>query len=112
MPSHAELASRLLTDAASFFRTLAEQNQPIRTQMTENATVFEQMAAMLTQNPLGMLEDKPVAELTGRLLKDAATFFRALAEQNPPLKEQMTENANIYDRIAELVTQNPTGILE
>lgn len=40
MPTHAELASKLLADAASFFRTLGDQNQPLKEQMDENANVF------------------------------------------------------------------------
>lgn len=112
MPSHAELASRLLLDAAGFFKSIADQNPALKTQMTENATVFEQMAALLTQNPNGALDGKPTAHLVAQLLGDAANFFRSLGEQNPPLKEQMAENADIYDKIAALVSSNPTGILE
>lgn len=112
MPTHAELASKLLSDAAGFFKTLAEQNEPLKEQMTENATVFEQMAALIAQEPEGKINDKPHSELAGQLLQDAAGFFRTLAEQNEPLKEQMTENANIYDQIGGLVLKDPLGILE
>ena len=55
MPSHAELAAKLLRDAASFFRTVGEQNEPLRDQMTENADVFEQVAALVEQDPNGEL---------------------------------------------------------
>lgn len=111
MPSHAELASKLLTDAAAFFRTLAEQNEPLKEQMNENANVFEQMASLLSQNPTGDLDGTPLAELAGKLLKDAATFFNTLAEQNEPIREQMNENAAVYNQIGELVGQNPQGEL-
>ena len=112
MPSHAELAGKLLVDAATFFRTLAEQNADLNAQMTENATVFEQMASLITQDPTGDLQGTSHAELTGRLLKDAAGFFRTLAEQNEPIREQMIENANVYDQIGDLVIVDPNGILD
>lgn len=112
MPSHAELAGKLLSDAAGFFHTLAEQNEPIKEQMTENASVFEQMSGLIAQDPNGEVNGTSYAELTGKLLKDAADFFRTLAEQNDPLKEQMEENANVFDQIADLVMQDPNGILD
>ena len=112
MPTHAELAGKLLQDAATFFRTLAEQNEDLKEQMTENATVFDQMGTLITQDPQGALEGTSHAELTGRLLKDAANFFRTLAEQNEPIKDQMNENANVYDQIGDLVTADPLGILD
>ncbi|HOO81398.1 MAG TPA: hypothetical protein PK513_02715 [Alphaproteobacteria bacterium] len=112
MPTHAELASKLLIDAADFFLTLGEQNPPLKDQMEENATVFKQMGALLTQEPQGALNDTPHGELAGKLLIDAATFFTTLAEQNEPIKEQMLENANVYKQIGELVIKDPLGILD
>ncbi len=112
MPTHAELAGKLLIDAAGFFKTLAEQNDDIQEQMAENATVFEQMADLIISQPEGEIDGKPNSELVGKLLKDAADFFRTLAEQNEPIKEQMNENANVYDQIGDLVMQNPLGILD
>lgn len=56
MPSHSELAAKLLRDAASFFRTVGEQNEPLKEQMTENADVFEQVAALVEQDPTGELQ--------------------------------------------------------
>lgn len=55
MPTHAELAAKLLRDAASFFKTVGEQNEPLKEQMTENADVFEQVAALVEQDPNGEL---------------------------------------------------------
>ena len=52
------------------------------------------------------------AGLAARLLRDAAVFFRTIAEQNPPLKEAMSENASIYEEVANLVETNPGGIVE
>jgi hypothetical protein len=52
------------------------------------------------------------AQLAARLLRDAATFFRTVAEQNPPLKDQMNENAEVFDGVANLVEKDPTGKIE
>jgi hypothetical protein len=57
MASHAELAGRLLRDAAQFFRTLGEQNEPLKEQMMQNADVFEQVANLVEQDPTGKIED-------------------------------------------------------
>ncbi|MBI1301656.1 MAG: hypothetical protein GC137_08370 [Alphaproteobacteria bacterium] len=59
-----------------------------------------------------MLDGSSHAELTGRLLKDAATFFRTLADQNEPIREQMHENANVYEQIGDLVAREPLGVLD
>ena len=55
MPSHAQLAAQLLRDAATFFRALSEQNDALKDQMTENADVFEQVAALVEKDPNGEL---------------------------------------------------------
>jgi len=112
MPTHAELSVRLLNDAADFFLALAENNDPLKPQMEENATVFTQMASLMEQDPRGELNGSPYSELAGKLLQDASGFFRSLAEQNEPLKEQMEENANVYEQIGTLVMQDPLGILD
>ena len=52
------------------------------------------------------------AQLAAKLLKDAAAFFRTIGEQNPPLKIQMDENANVFEQVADLVEHNPTGVIE
>ncbi|MCK5374665.1 MAG: hypothetical protein KAJ40_05220 [Alphaproteobacteria bacterium] len=112
MSTHAELASKLLADASIFFRTLAEQNEELAEQMNENATVFEQMADLVVTEPNGRLEDMSHAELAGRLLNDAAGFFRELAEKNEPIREQMNENANVYEQMGQLVSADPLGVLD
>lgn len=112
MPTHAEIASKLLTDAAGFFTTLGEQNPELADQMTENADVFRQMSALIVQQPDGILDGKAHSELAGQLLKDAATFFMALAEQNEPLKEQMTQNADVYTQLGDMVAADPHGVME
>ncbi len=112
MPTHAELASRLLADAAGFFRTLGEQNEELKPQMEENAGVFDQMSGLIVQDPMGEINGTTYADLCGRLLQDAAGFFHTLAEQNEPIKEQMEENANVFSQISELVAQDPNGVLD
>ena len=112
MPTHAELATKLLVDAADFFVTLGEQNPPLKEQMIENASVFKQMGTLLSQEPEGALNGTAHSELAGKLLTDAATFFQTLAEHNEPIKEQMLENANIYQQIGNLVISDPMGILD
>ena len=49
------------------------------------------------------------ADLAARLLRDAASFFRTIASQNEALKDQMAENAEVFDKVAELVENDPTG---
>ncbi|GEO38651.1 hypothetical protein GGE65_002577 [Skermanella aerolata] len=49
------------------------------------------------------------AEIAAKLLRDAATFFRHVGEQNDPIKDQMDSNAQAYDTIAELVETEPTA---
>jgi hypothetical protein len=49
------------------------------------------------------------AEIAAKLLRDAATFFRHVGEQNDPIKDQMDSNAQAYDTIAELVETQPTA---
>lgn len=52
------------------------------------------------------------AELAARLLRDAASFFRHLAEENPTLHDSMVENATIYDQVAEMVEQSPSQTID
>jgi len=49
------------------------------------------------------------AELAAKLLRDAAEFFRNVGEQNGPIEDQMQENANVYERVAELLEVDPQG---
>lgn len=58
MITHAQLAAKLLKDAAVFFRSIGEQNPPLQVQMQENADVFEQVAQLLEINPTGVIEDE------------------------------------------------------
>lgn len=51
------------------------------------------------------------AELAAKLLRDAGSFFRNVGEQNPPLADQMNDNAQVYEQVAGLVESDPTGQL-
>lgn len=53
MPKHFELGAQLLNDAAAFFETIAEQNEPLRAQMMENAAVFKEVGHLLMVDPMG-----------------------------------------------------------
>ena len=53
MPTHNQLAGQLLRDAAAFFETIAEQNEPLRAQMMENAAVFREVGHLVETDPLG-----------------------------------------------------------
>lgn len=57
MITHAQLASKMLRDAAVFFRTIGEQNQPLKIQMDENARVFEQVADLVEHDPTGVIDE-------------------------------------------------------
>lgn len=52
------------------------------------------------------------ANLAAKLLRDAATFFRNVGAQNEPLKEQMDDNASVYEQVADLVEQDPMGEID
>jgi|TARA_A100000164_G_C21767187_1_gene704573 hypothetical protein len=49
------------------------------------------------------------AKIAGDLLREAANFFKSVAEQNPAIAPQMTENAEIYMQAADLIENDPTG---
>lgn len=51
-------------------------------------------------------------ELAIRLLRDAAGFFRNVGEQNRSLKGEMFDNADVYEQVADLLEQDPAGLVE
>ncbi|NIA68139.1 hypothetical protein HBA54_06005 [Pelagibius litoralis] len=53
MATNAEIAARLLRDAAGFFRSVGEQNAPLKEHMDNNAQAFEVMAERVEADPLG-----------------------------------------------------------
>jgi len=46
------------------------------------------------------------------MLRDAAKFFRNVGAQNETLREQMDDNATVYEQIADLVENNPLGQID
>ncbi len=53
MATNAEIAARLLRDAAGFFRSVGEQNPPLKEHMDNNAQAFEIMADRVETDPTG-----------------------------------------------------------
>lgn len=53
MATHAQLAARLLRDAAEFFGHLAKDNPDLADAMQENADIFTQIAHLVETDPLG-----------------------------------------------------------
>ena len=51
MLTHAQLAARLLRDAAAFFRQLSIENPAIGEAMIDNAAIYEQVADMVEESP-------------------------------------------------------------
>jgi hypothetical protein len=51
-------------------------------------------------------------QLAAKLLRDAATFFRNVGGQNAPLREQLNDNASVYEQVADLLEENPMGSLD
>lgn len=48
------------------------------------------------------------AQIAAELLREAASFFRQVGEQNQPVRDQMDQNAQLYERMAERVAAAPT----
>jgi hypothetical protein len=51
MATNAQLAAKLLRGAAGFFRTVGDQNEPIKAQMEQNARTYEHVATLVEQDP-------------------------------------------------------------
>ena len=62
MPTHAQLAAKLLRDAAAFFKDLAQQNPEISDQMSDNAQIYEQIAGLVEEKPNEELETEEQSE--------------------------------------------------
>lgn len=52
------------------------------------------------------------ADLSAKLLRDAATFFRNVGAQNPELADQMNDNAAVYEQVSDLIEMDPMGALD
>lgn len=112
MPTHAVIAVQLLRDAAMLFTNLGDNDPASKTQMHASAATYQQLAQALEQNPTAMAGGKTNAALAGDLLRDTAAFFKTLAAQNEPIREQMGRTAEIYEHIAKMVAQDPHGVME
>ena len=107
MPSYADLAADLLNEAGSFFVRVSQNRPDILPQMEDNAATFHRMAELIKNDPDGSVEHLTHGEMAARLLEDAALFFESVAKENPPIAEQMIENAAIFRQIGEQVRVNP-----
>jgi hypothetical protein len=56
MATHAQIAARLLRDAAKFFRNVAAQNEALRETLNDNAGVYDQVATLVETAPLTELD--------------------------------------------------------
>jgi len=56
MATYAQLGAKLLRDAATFFRNVGAQNEPLKAQMEDNASVYDQVADLLEKDPTGTLD--------------------------------------------------------
>lgn len=65
MATYAQLAAKLLRDAATFFRNVGAQNQPLQEQMNDNASVYDQVADLVEKDPLGELDIGDEKEKSG-----------------------------------------------
>ena len=52
MSTNAELAGRLLRQAAEFFHSVGEQNPPIKEQMETNAQTYDLVADWVDEDPM------------------------------------------------------------
>ncbi len=58
MATHAQLAAKLLRNAAGFFRALGEQNATIRQDMETNARTCDTVADLVETDPTGVVPDE------------------------------------------------------
>jgi hypothetical protein len=63
MPTNAELAAKLLRNAAEFFRSVGEQNAEISEQMQSNADTYDMVAGWVEQD--AGAEGPPVDDVAG-----------------------------------------------
>ncbi len=57
MASHAQVAARLLRNAAKFFRDVGGQNPQIREQMENNSRTYDTVANLVETDPGGEMPD-------------------------------------------------------
>ena len=56
MATHAQLAAKLLRDAAAFFRSIGKQNPSLAGELEDNASVYEGVADLVEKDPTANLE--------------------------------------------------------
>ena len=59
-----------------------------------------------------MTDGVRVTVLASQLLRSAADFFNAVAEQNPDLAEMMGDNAAVYLQVADALDADPEARIE
>ena len=57
MANHAQVAAKLLRNAAKFFRDVGGQNPQIKEQMENNARTYDTVANLVETNPGGVMPD-------------------------------------------------------
>ena len=112
------LASQLLRDAADFFDSVAEQNPGLSDEMGKAAQAYRMMADRLDAGDreglnVGSAEtpQRSLEALAARLLDDAADFFETVAAQNPEFAQEMTDNAEVYRALGEMIAEDPEARL-
>ena len=112
MPTYTQVASQLLNDAAMFFKNVAESNADVAQDMLTNAEVFENLAGLLLNDPSGSTGGEAHTSMAAKLLGDSSKFFLSLANDNEPIREQMTENAKVFHEISLRLADDPFGEIE
>ncbi len=56
MTTNAQLAARLLREAAEIYRTLGGENSEVHQQMNDFGTLYERVADMVEADPEGVVE--------------------------------------------------------
>ena len=59
MATHAQIAARLLRDAAKFFRNVGAYNEALRETLNDNAKVYDEIATLVEDAPLAELDLGP-----------------------------------------------------
>lgn len=113
--SHADLAAKLLRDAATFLENLGLQNASITRQMGFNATIFRKTADLVEEQPNSHanndVNEPTHATLAAMLLRDAANILEKLAIQNRSLRDMIMDSSDVYRHLADLVEKNAEGIM-
>ena len=107
-----ELSAKMLREAAGFFLKISQDNPAAQADMANNADTYYKMAELIEKDPQGATEHLTHAEMAARLLGDAAIFFRSVGETNPPIAEQMSHNADVFDELAAMLRADPVKVVE